>query len=134
MSLLYIIYTVSICKTEVKHFIIIRDITLCRLLSKLELSYRTHFLYCPAQLSWLDCTALFRPLYRIPLSLPGLYETKWRHFLNIVVDLLRYDFYIFTYNQNIQFPYLYTKHRQPQRNLNAKCKMKLIQGDGNYFK
>ena len=25
-------------------------------------SYRTHFLYCPAQISWLDFTALYRPL------------------------------------------------------------------------
>ena len=32
-------------------------------------SYCTHFLYCPAQLSWLDFTALYRPLRRVSLSL-----------------------------------------------------------------
>ena len=37
-------------------------------------SYCKHFLYCPAQLSWLDFTALFRTLCRVPLSLPGLHE------------------------------------------------------------
>ena len=41
-------------------------------------SYCTHFLPCPVQLSSLDFTALFRPLYRVSLSLPGLYEPKWR--------------------------------------------------------
>ena len=41
-------------------------------------SYCTHFLYCPAQLSQLDFTALFRPLCPVPLSYPGLYEPQWR--------------------------------------------------------
>ena len=35
-------------------------------------------MYCPAQLSLTDFTALFRPLFRDPLELPGLYEPKWR--------------------------------------------------------
>ena len=40
--------------------------------------YCTHLLYYPAQLSWLDFTALYRPLRRVPLSLLSLYEPKWR--------------------------------------------------------
>ena len=39
-------------------------------------SYCTHFLYCPAQLSWLDFTALYRPLRCVSLSLPPFIRTK----------------------------------------------------------
>ena len=45
--------------------------------SKLEIiPYCTLFLYCPAQLSWMDFTALYRPLGRVPLSLLCLHEPK----------------------------------------------------------
>ena len=41
-------------------------------------SYCTHFFYCPAQLSWVDFTALYRPLRCcVTLSLLSLYEPKW---------------------------------------------------------
>ena len=38
----------------------------------------THFLYYPAQQGWLNFTALFRPLCRVSLSLPGSCEPKCR--------------------------------------------------------
>ena len=39
----------------------------------------------------LPCTALFRPLCRVPLSLPGLYEPKWRVLSGILVfDVIKY--------------------------------------------
>ena len=41
-------------------------------------SYCTHVLYCPVQLSWLDFTALYRPLRCVTLSLLSCYEPKWR--------------------------------------------------------
>ena len=41
-------------------------------------SYCTQFLYCPAQLSWLELTALYRPLRLVPLISLCLYEPKWR--------------------------------------------------------
>ena len=37
-----------------------------------------NLLYCPAQVSWLDFTALYRPLRCVTLSLLFLYEPKWR--------------------------------------------------------
>ena len=43
-------------------------------------SYCTHFLYCSVQLSWLDFTALYRPLCCVTLSLLSWYEPKWREF------------------------------------------------------
>ena len=39
--------------------------------------YCTFFLYSSALQSCLDFTALFRPLCRVPLSLPRLWEPKW---------------------------------------------------------
>ena len=56
-------------------------VTILRLLlySKINLkSYCSHFLYCLAQLSWLDFAALYRPLRRVTLSLLCWYEPKWR--------------------------------------------------------
>ena len=41
-------------------------------------SYCTHFLYCPAQLSWMCCTALYRPLRCGTHSLLCWYEKKLR--------------------------------------------------------
>ena len=40
-------------------------------------SYCTNVLLCPAQLSWLDFTALYRPLRHVPLSLLCSYKPKW---------------------------------------------------------
>ena len=37
-----------------------------------------HTLCTVVQLSWLDCTALFRSLCLVPLSLPRLHCLKWR--------------------------------------------------------
>ena len=50
-----------------------------------KLEKGTHFLYCPDPLDWLYCTALIQTLCRSPLSLPVLYEPKWRH-------IFRYEF------------------------------------------
>ena len=37
----------------------------------------------------MDFVAVFLPLYRVPLSLPGLYEPKWRaqHIIVVSIDL-----------------------------------------------
>ena len=46
-------------------------------------SYCTHFLYCPAQQSLLDFTALYRPLRCVTRSLLCWYEPKWREVLTV---------------------------------------------------
>ena len=46
-------------------------VALPQLQSKLEIVLYTLFLYCPAPQSCLDFTALFRPLCRVSLCLPG---------------------------------------------------------------
>ena len=58
------------------------------LYSKLNLkSYRTHFLYFSAQLSWLDFTALYRHLRRVTLSLFSLYDTNQNSVVYYVYDV-----------------------------------------------
>ena len=45
-------------------------------------SYCTHLMYCPAQLSWLNYTALYRPLRCVTLTLLSWYGKK-----NLSLDL-----------------------------------------------
>ena len=80
-------------------------------------SYCTHFLYCIAQLSWLNFTALFRPLYCVPLSLPILYESKWHEFKKkiyiykpVEIKLIAWwtiRFYFFNYFVLLKIKWLY---------------------------
>ena len=57
-------------------------------------AYFTHFLYCPAQLSGLDFTVLFRTLRCLTLSLLCRYEPKRRdacsNYLFVKIKLLKY--------------------------------------------
>ena len=47
-------------------------------------SYCIHFLNCPAQLSWLDFTVLYRLLRCVTLGLLCWYEPKWGDMWNLV--------------------------------------------------